>query len=60
MNAKKLGKFIAENDFRRTDDDLWLVSDFFRFLFLEVRKIGIFLISSSSLTMTMTLRKSFE
>lgn len=23
-------------------DDLWLVSDFFRFLFLEVRKIGIF------------------
>lgn len=43
MNAKKLGKFIAENDFWRMGDDLWLVSDFFRFLFLEVRKIGIFL-----------------
>lgn len=42
MNAKKLGKFIAENDFWRMGDDLWLVSDFFRFLFLEVRKIGIF------------------
>lgn len=38
MNAKKLGKFIAENDFRRTDDDLWLVSDFFRFLFFGGKK----------------------